>query len=196
MGATSLSIDSVGTPHVAYVASGSSGERWVRYATRTNGAWASETVALDNWTGNPTNEGDSVSLELVDDEPVIAYHRRSSRSVELARRVAGSFVSVTLETPPVGFPSDTAGRSLVLQSDCMGRLHIAYGRVFTTDPDNVRLFVARIENNALVDAAAVSGMGSPPFYPAVDSLGFIVGPAGEQTLTARTSTRTTYFATR
>jgi len=204
IGATSMEIDSLGTAHLAYVAFEPGGvQRRVHYATRTGGIWSTETVADDDtWTGNPSVEGDSVSLALVSGSPVIAYHHRAERSLKMARRDGVGWATVTLDAPQPGYDNDFAGRSVALQVDCLDRLHVAYQRYYTPDVQpNLGLFYAQIVGDALVAPEAFPLTATPSFdlYGVVHGLSFFIDDTGGQFVAASiggASYRATYFATR
>jgi len=205
MGATSLEIDALGVPHLAYVASesGEDGtERRIHYATRSGGVWSTETVETDVWSGNPSNEGDSVSLALVDGSPVIAFHHRQDRSLKLARLDPGGWTTTTLDAPQPGYPSDVAGRSVALRVDCMDRIRVVYERIYTTDVQpNLHLFHAQIVGDALVspEAFPMTASTSFKFFSAVHGLGYFVDETGTEHVSAELGSiygRAIYYATR
>ena len=204
IGATSMVIDSLGTAHLAYVAFEAGGaQRRVHYATRSGGTWSAETVIDDDtWTGNPSFEGDSVSLALVAGSPVIAFHHRAERSLKLARPDGVGWAVVTLDAPQPGYPNDFAGRSVALEVDCLDRLHVVYQRYYTPDVQpNLGLFHAQITGDTVVAPEALPLTATPSFmfYGAVHGLSFFIDDDGSQFVAASiggANFRTTYFATR
>lgn len=205
MGATSLQVDDLGVPHLAYVASESGADgalRRVHYATRNGGVWSTDTVETDVWSGNPSNEGDSVSLALVDGSPVIAYHHRQDRSLKLARHDGAGWVTTTLDEPQPGYPNDVAGRSVALQVDCLDRVRVVYERIYTTDVQpNLHLFHAEIVGDALVSPKAFPMTASTAykFFSAPHGLGYFVDEDGTEHVSAELGSiygRAVYYATR
>jgi hypothetical protein len=192
-GAKSVAIGADGTTHIAYARVWGT-SREIMYATRRNGTWTRELV--DNDSVRISHERDSISIALVDDQPVIAYHHNSTRSLKLAKREASGFALRTLVTPPVGYPRDDAGTQVAMQVDCLDRLHLVYRRNFTTDQPEDRLWYAAITDTDFVQ----SSMGSPQLGTAGsdyqgDTLSFVVGNDGRQYV-AVTTQSDTHVATR
>lgn len=133
----SMAVDANGTPHVAYRAEvgGSPDQLDVRYATLTAGRWQVETVFSET-SASPEQGLGSVSIALDPyGVPSIAYHHKSTRSLELVSRDGDSFTpAVVLDAPQPSFPNDDLGRYVVLQIDCYARKRVVYSRSVSTDP--------------------------------------------------------------
>lgn len=116
--ALSLAVDSTGTPHLAYHVEVSSSPGAylleVRYATLTPSGWQIETIASETADSAEQGKG-SVSLALDPyGQPSIAYHRRSTRSLEIVTRESGSFSApVVLDSPQPspGLPGRACGQA-------------------------------------------------------------------------------------
>lgn len=196
-GSTSMAVDASGTPHVAYVTLQEDNTRTVHYATRTSSGWQTETVADDT---SSSLSSDSLSMVLVGGQPVIAYYLCSTRSLHLARHTSQGFSSVTLEAPAPGYPGDKVGQSVVLQADCMGRLHVVFQRSLTTDPTpNLGLYYADIDaNDKLVAPTMLPRIPNTPlaFMATTDGLSFYIAPDGKQYVAAELDGPAIYFASR
>jgi hypothetical protein len=199
MGPARVVVDAAGVVHVAFLSEKDNGSytkptHSLTYAVRRGGAWTTTVVDAEPWSGS---DGDALALALDGGRPVIAYHHRGTRSLKVARGQAdGSFALATLRAPIAGFDNDAAGEGVALATDCVGRVHLAYQRHFTTDPVPSQLLVGRLTAAGLVDEVALPDstnlyVGQP------HGLTFAIAPDGHAWVAAEYGSGTaTYLATR
>lgn len=113
----SLRIGSDGRRHVAYwTYTGGPVEKSYRYAVRTAGVWAKETVAsIESQIGECSLALDS------SDEPTVAYINQATLDMCYAYKLAGAWVLITLDGG-----SDDTGRCNDVEIDSSGERHIVY----------------------------------------------------------------------
>ncbi len=189
--AVSFALDSQGTPHVAYhvETGGSQGavDLEVRHATLGPSGWDITVVASET---APSSEDSKQSVALgIDpwDQPAIAYHRQSTRSLELVEWQSGAFTApIVLDAPQPGYPNDDLGRYVAMQIDCYERKRLVYSRVVSTDPSpNSHLFHAIATSSGLEDRVMLPLGGVFSGYDF--DLAYVVDAAGHDHIGAHAS---------
>lgn len=197
--ALSFAVDGQGIPHVAYhvQAGGSPGAYTseVRYATMGPNGWVTTTLTTDTAT-TQENSRESVALALDPyGQPVIAFHRKSTRSLALVEWNGSDFSApVVLDAPQPGYPNDDLGSYVALQIDCYGRKRLVYSRVVSTDPEpNSHLFYANATESGLEGRVMLPTGGL--FYGVDHDLAYVVDPAGHDHIGANAGYQV-HYATR
>ncbi len=184
----SLALDADGEPHVAYKARTGGGAgavtMEVRYAVHSASGWQIQTVVTETAASFDSSK-QSVAIAMgPTDRPRIAYHRESSRSLELVEwQGAGFGAPLVLDAPQPGYPDDDLGRYVALQVDCYDRPRVAYSRVVTTDPDpNTHLFHGVVEGGVLTQRTMVPLNGL--FYGVDFDVAYLVDAQGHDHIAA------------